>query len=733
MLFNITKQIGEIEFEKLGINTSSLTEYIKRNPSVICGVSSRVEEIIPFRFQLNNNGFMQFQEIMLPISNIEGYKDRVLYKKGRENDGDYTFTSVFYLSKINQNKPIEENLYETAFTRIVRGKITKTKKLEEYEKENNQEYINILQPFMLFCNFIKYVCNSKSKETDFHEIIIKTETYRHKNNYPCFLSEEDILSLNKLKGKKLVNYINEKIDIKSIYDYYYEQYNINTLFQMFSDGFVTDIGNKNKDYINKNRLITIVFGDAENPLFMSDISIIGELLLETLIDTYSSGNENVGEGQCAICGEHKKVYGNAINNLKAPYNQFTAFKNIYCSNGLNPNRMWANFPVCLDCILKLEKGRPIIQNKPFRNYYKGLIYYILPYTRNENTFKDFYERFKVSQENIETTEELSYIMLLNKLVSEGKIEILDRLYNEGIKIDEDIGIYFLFTVEKQEATCIIKTIENSSLNKITLFNKTLKDVANQDFFKYYYTKDGLKERSNNMKLHYIFLEECKNLFKYSIAKGLNDNFNQKEFLDFIKKILVLEPINLQDIVRRFVDLLTYLYRNTSEEEAFFKFMDFMYIYCVLNKLQGGANLNMKVQYEVIYSGENRNFVEKMEECISDLGIEKNIEKAAFILGYLTKKIVREQQNKNLSGSFIEILNRKINNDKDIVKIYNKVADMILNKYKDNLSYLNPILQLCSEYISDIRREKVDKDYCTFALIQGYNMESRFVKVKEEDK
>lgn len=747
MLFEITKNIGEIELRRAGVNINNLESYLRNDISPLCEVPDNTKEIIRFRFDLNENGFMRFEEIMLIIEDIPDYKDKLMYKKGRQQDGDFTLTSPFSFKNIKDNKG-KKNSFGTLMSAFF-GRITKTKIFKEggnlislyekYEKENNQEYLKVLKPFVLFCGFAKMM--SSGNQNNFIHLIWDIENNRRKNGYSTLLSEEIFNEIESSKKRSLSSYLKKKIDLNEFYNYYKEQFNIDGMISAFEEKYLTQKITNNDT--KKFRLGTIVFGSSDELIYMKDIEILNELVFTTMKDIYKkSGKDkdnlgiNMGEGQCSLCGEYKNVYGNAISHLMAPFNQFTGFKEIYCSNGLNQDRMWANFPVCLDCILKLEKGKYVVQSKPFKNYYNGVNYYILPYGRRPDSFETVYDKFKNSKEKI--SKEINYIQVLQDLRNQGKVQILNQFYDSNVLMNEDIGLYFLFTHEPNSSTCIYKTIENSSLNKINYFNKLLEKIATNEYFAYYVSKGELVQKTNfNLKYHDIFLNECRNLFTYDlILKDDNSdekiNYDKHKFFDFIRKILSLEKVNLDFIVSKIIDRLCFLYRKTKAEQfdkLYYVSDNMLFIYIVLRILNGGEEFNMKARY--IYNDMNE-FVLKIEECMNDIGIKEDSEKTAFILGILISKILWAQKEKGLSGSITNLLNRKINSERDIIRMYEKVSIMILKSYKNKLFFCRKILELCSLYISSIRNKKINKDYATFALLQGFNLANCFSKNNENE-
>lgn len=141
---------------------------------------------------------------------------------------------------------------------------------------------------------------------------------------------------------------------------------------------------------------------------------------------------------------------------------------------------------------------------------------------------------------------------------------------------------------------------------------------------------------------------------------------------------------------------------------------------------------VKDKYPVIYRGENRNLTQKLNEMINDLEYQEDIYKAMFLMGFLTKRIVKLQLNLNLGGKFVENMYKKIRNHKDIVVLFNKISEMINSKYKKQLGYLQPVLEEIASKLVNIEKIKFDKDYATFSLLQGFQLENRFVSDKEED-
>ena len=120
-------------------------------------------------------------------------------------------------------------------------------------------------------------------------------------------------------------------------------------------------------------VLTIGVEEDEELRYPGDFNEFRDLLEEEILAKYR--NISKENHVCAICGEKKsEVYGGALSEVFKFYN---LDKPGYIAGGFKRKDAWRNFPICLDCILKIEEGRNFAtQHLAFRM--GGQRYWLIP-------------------------------------------------------------------------------------------------------------------------------------------------------------------------------------------------------------------------------------------------------------------------------------------------------------------------------------------------------------------
>lgn len=103
-------------------------------------------------------------------------------------------------------------------------------------------------------------------------------------------------------------------------------------------------------------VLTIAIEDNRGLQYPGDFLEFRDLLQEEIRGKY--GKVFGTDHTCSVCGERKaKVYGEALTEVFKFYN---IDKPGYIAGGFKREEAWKNFPICMDCILKIEEGRKFL-------------------------------------------------------------------------------------------------------------------------------------------------------------------------------------------------------------------------------------------------------------------------------------------------------------------------------------------------------------------------------------
>ena len=236
--------------------------------------------------------------------------------------------------------------------------------------------------------------------------------------------------------------------------------------------------NKNKESIIKqlkeldtqtkdNKILTLKIDgkylyEVENPDFKK--ILLGDYL--TKIKEISKK-----DAVCSICGEKKEE----VFTTSLIYRFYTLDKECYITSGFKKKNAWKNFPVCVDCFLKIDYGKKYVENNLKFNFY-GKQYFLIP---------------KLILNTPEALEEINEILMeesgklklsndRRRLITNDRNEILDILKD----YKDVISFYFLFLKKDNAAERILLLIEDvlpSRIHKIFDVKTKIDELFGQDY------------------------------------------------------------------------------------------------------------------------------------------------------------------------------------------------------------------------------------------------------------
>jgi CRISPR-associated protein Csh1 len=200
----------------------------------------------------------------------------------------------------------------------------------------------------------------------------------------------------------------------------------------------------------------ITFGIRKSGVlyYLGDLEEFRELLVNKVKERYEQILKR--EHICSVCGRVvDEVYGNAI-----PFAFYTVDKPGYIAGGFNEHEAWKNAPVCLECSLKIEEGKKLLDERlTFRM--GGQRYYLIPkFIFGGRGDEDLIiELFGKTEESPEVLAEL-------KKLSEDEREILSSLK----ELDDIVTFNFMFYETPTRSTfrinLLIEDVLPSRLNQL---------------------------------------------------------------------------------------------------------------------------------------------------------------------------------------------------------------------------------------------------------------------------
>jgi len=155
-------------------------------------------------------------------------------------------------------------------------------------------------------------------------------------------------------------------------------------------------------------VLTIGFSDADgNIKYMGDFPEFCDFLLNCKV--FKLRGIFKEKHSCSICQRYTEVYGNAITDI---FKFYTLDKPGYIAGGFEKLNAWKNFPVCLDCALKIEEGKDFLdsylQFSMGRNNYYLIPKFILGVEEAKETINEFFATVTTTRSK-DTLKEIKHI------------------------------------------------------------------------------------------------------------------------------------------------------------------------------------------------------------------------------------------------------------------------------------------------------------------------------------
>jgi len=443
-------------------------------------------------------------------------------------------------------------------------------------------------------------------------------------------------------------------------------------------------------------VLTIGFSDTDgNIKYMGDFPEFCDFLLNCKVfklrGIYKEGH------RCSICHKFTEVYGNAITDI---FKFYTLDKPGYIAGGFEKLNAWRNFPLCLDCALKIEEGKDFLdrylQFSMGKNNYYLIPKFILGVEEVKDTINEFFKTVTITRSK-DTLKEIKHI-------SEDEKEILEELGKY-----EDVLTYNFMFFQRQRGS--------STIHKIDLL---VGDVLPSRLSKIFEAKRKAEEPE-------IFKNENVE-FRFDVFRGF---VSSPDFLKVVDKIF-------RGVILTRSLLFSWLMRSIREsfiKEQYLKNLKpvILKAFVCLNffeKLQILEKNNLSVKRGVIMS-ELKNKAERFFQKFPET-FHSPAHKAVFLLGVLAQKLLNIQYRERGATPFRKNLKSLTMKESDFKALLPKIQNK-LEEYKKN--YYRSLEGLISAYFLEAGKDwKIATDELNFYFVLGMNLEEEIdatLNLKEE--
>ena len=208
-----------------------------------------------------------------------------------------------------------------------------------------------------------------------------------------------------------------------------------------------------------------------------------------------------------------------------------------------------------------------------------------------------------------------------------------------------------------------------------------------------------------------------NITNSDINISQNKKLDQKEFIDYLKKINSMNTKNFQvsELSRIYCDLVNYLIEEILQNKNYFNNLKRLSLCHFLLKI-----LSSKDEYERF------NFIEAIDNVISDIVIEKDMYFQILMkIGKIPKTILHETNTK-IYETYMNII---LYSDE---KKFNEILDCFMNNKKkiyDGYNIILPHINFEKELISE-KLKQINKILFILKKTEGFIFNERFLYFKE---
>ncbi|MCK4643611.1 TIGR02556 family CRISPR-associated protein [bacterium] len=556
----------------------------------------------------------------------------------------------------------------------------------------------------------------------------KLDRYLYKksggSNSPDITPTSRVTEISKTFVKKILKWFN---------NYTAQEPNENTNFLVKvgnclrnnKDKILDDLKEKHSGIDRKEKSIITLKIDNR---YIGEYDIIKEILLEESIIGFYSKYGKISKAEnmiCSVCNEKKsEVYG-----FVDTYKFYTVDKPGFVSGGFQQKDAWKNYPVCLECALKLEAGKKYLQENLNFNFY-GFNYQLIPKFIN----REYYENKKDIFELIEGWRDPKFNKEGRKgfaQLTQDENEILELMSKQENYLNMNFMFYEAPNGYDGSVFNILLYIEDILPSRLRRLFEIKREVDKINIF-----KDCMvpifenKKKTGEKSLEFNF-----GILRTFFRKVSDKRTYNKYFLDLTSKIFTSKPIDyyflLQFIMLKIRD--EFVNNNPTKISTLKGFMLLNY----LNKL-GLVELGQKSKKEVKMNDNNKRDVsasgkikEKTDGFFKKFAdfFDSDAKKAIFLEGVLTQFLLNIQyQERNATPFRVKLKGLKLD-EKQVKKLLPEIQNK-LEEYGKN--YYRTLESIISDYfVSAGNGWKLTNDEISFYFVLGMNLSDLF-KVKADE-
>jgi len=504
-----------------------------------------------------------------------------------------------------------------------------------------------------------------------------------------------------------------------------------------------------KNYSKENNIITLKIDNK----YIGDYSVFQNILVETakkgfyFTKSFKGNNKESRSDKLQICCVCNKKQ-NEVYGFVGTYKFYTVDKPGFVSGGFQQKYAWKNYPVCLNCALKLEAGKKYLHDKLNFDFY-SFKYHLIPKFISKEDYEMQKDIFKWIENWKDPKFDKKGIKGFAKLTQDEN-EILGLMSEQK----NYLNMNFMFYKASKSAFNILLYIE---------------DILPSQLRKLFDVKIGNKEKNiRGIDQINIFRECIVPVFenkKKTGEKPLEFNFgvlrdffydyinkrwiSKKYFLDIVNEIFTGKHVNYDFLLHFIMQKVKNDFVNgyPTKISTLKGFMLLNY----LNKLKLLNRIKDKNNMEVTKMDENRVSVakndtlersEKVKQNINDFFAEfsdfftSDVKKAIFLEGVLTQFLLNIQRLPEVrnAGPGKEPFRPHLKSLKLDEKQIKKLLPEIQNKLEEyGKNYYRTLESIISDYfVSAGNGWKLTNDEISFYFVLGMNLSYKFKSKKEEE-
>ncbi len=497
----------------------------------------------------------------------------------------------------------------------------------------------------------------------------------------------------------------------------------------------------NKKYSKENNIISLKIDNK----YVGNYPVFQNILVETAkkgfysTKSFKGNNKESRSGNpqiCCVCNKKQnEVYG-----FVGTYKFYTVDKPGFVSGGFQQRYAWKNYPVCLNCALKLEAGKKYLKDRLNFSFY-GFKYHLILKSINKEYYENTKKIFKLIEDwlNPKFTKKT-----VNKLTQDEN-EILELISEQGNYLNLNFMFYDAPRGYDGSVFNILLYIEDilpSRLKK--LFNKK-KEIDIIDIFK----KCSVPVFENKKKVGDEPL-----VFDFGTVRTffprISDNRTyNKYFLDIVKRVFADKPID-HDFLLRFImqkirnDFVNGYPTKISTLKGFM-LLNYFNKLKLLNKIKDNNNMEVTKMNKYSLNISKNDTLERSEELRQKINtffakfadfFYNDVKKAVFLEGALTQFLLNIQRLPEVRNAnpgkepFRSHLKGLKLDEKQIKKLLPEIQNK-LEEYGKN--YYRTLESIISDYfVSAGNGWKITNDEVSFYFVLGMNLSYKFKSKKEEE-